>query len=113
MFYEGTHNQICLDHVQAIPQSLLDEDYFLTRFKPIQNESSFDYGLVIDDKDYLFSEHANLVNTSPVQNIWSLLEDDLGEAYLLGGKVIGALGYVVTKTPRLTSYQVVVEFDGL
>ncbi|MBB1390808.1 hypothetical protein H5185_15490 [Shewanella sp. SG44-6] len=113
MNIEGTHNKICLENFQTIPQSLLDEDFFLSQFKPIQNEKCFDYGLVIDDKDYLFDELSNLVSTSPVENLWSLLEDDIGEAYLLSGMVKGALGYVVTKTPRLTPNRVIVEFEGL
>jgi len=108
---EGLHKSNGLNKFQTLPQTLLDESIFFNQYRPI--EADFSCGLVIDNKDYLFSEYAKLVKTTPVEHVWSLLEDDLGEAYILGGRICNAIGFVITEMPRLYFEQIKVEFDGL
>jgi hypothetical protein len=111
MHTEGLHSINSLATVQVVPQTMLDEIEFLRYFKPFFNGENC-YGLMMDDKDILFDIDSSFIQSLQENQIWSLLEDDCGDAYLLGAKVENAVGYVCCKTPRDNYELMKVEFEG-
>lgn len=90
---------------------LLDETCFLQTFKLMANAAGRD-GFVVNGQDYLFEQDSQLASEMPEAFVWSMVEDDLGEAQIISGLRLGAIGVLVASVPRPCPAEYQVDLEG-